>query len=89
MFLRHLRHHKTAIGKVSAIFARDKYQGKAGNLSHNHLIMALDKKSETEKDEGSEGDDKTELQDLIRTSTLEIVHGPDDLATLLKKDCSF
>ena len=85
MFLRHLRHHKTAIGKASAIFARDEYQGKAGNLSHNHLIVALDKKSEPEEDEGSEGDDKMELKDLIRTSTLEIVHGPDDLATLLKK----
>ena len=41
-----MRHHHTAIGKVAAIFARDEYQGKAGNLSHCHLIMALDKKSE-------------------------------------------
>ena len=98
MFLSHLRHHHTAIGKAAAIFARDEYQGKAGNLSHCHLIVALDKKSEhddmpdlvsrrsegdTEEATESGEEDHCELREKICTSTLEIVHGPSDLATLL------
>ena len=100
MFLHHLRHHRTAIGRSSAIFARDEYQGKAGNLSHVHLITANEKTSERDdtpdlfsrRPEGSEEEDLSsseekefELRDMIRTSTLEIVHGPDDLSSLLEK----
>ena len=124
MFLRYIRHENTVIGRASAIFARDEYQGNAGNLSHNHLILALhhassartedasprhaeDTSSSAHELSDSEGggvpdlfsrsaDDRseereedgtgiqTELRDMIRTSTLEIIKGPDELNRLLE-----
>ena len=41
--LLHIKHHITILGTTTAIFARDEYQSCEGNLSHNHLILAIDK----------------------------------------------
>ena len=41
MLLCHIRDHNTVIGKTTAIFGRDEYQGTTGNLCHNHMTMSL------------------------------------------------
>ena len=42
LLLLHIKQHLTILGTITAIFARDKYQATAGNLCHNHLILAID-----------------------------------------------
>ena len=38
MLLCHIRDHDTVMGKTTAVFCRDEYQGTTGNLCHNHTI---------------------------------------------------
>ena len=66
----------SVLGIVCAIFARDEYQDDAGNLCHNHLICAVDKSTL------NPASDKY-LQDLIRTSSMEIVTADEDVERLL------
>ena len=41
ILLLYIKLHLTILGAVIAIFARDEYQGKVGNLCHNYLIAAI------------------------------------------------
>ena len=58
LLLLHMKHHLTILGTTTAIFAQDKYQATAGNLCHNHLILAIDKDSLNDESE-------TYVHDLI------------------------
>ena len=42
MLLCHIRDHDAAIGKTTAVFCRDEYQGTTGNLCHNHTITSTE-----------------------------------------------
>ena len=64
--LLHIKHHISVLGTTTAIFARDEYQACEGNLSHNHLILAIDKSSMNH-------DSEQYIQDLIRTSAMELI----------------
>ena len=66
MFLSYIKNNLTVLGNNSAIFTRDEYQEDAGNLCHNHLIFAVDKST-------LNGDSEKIIQDLIRTSVMEVV----------------
>ena len=55
---------------------RDDYQGDAGNVCHNHLILAIDKSTMNESTENY-------IQDLIRTSVFEVVKTNEDIPRLL------
>ena len=61
MLLKPIKEHCTILGTTTTIFARDEYQGNAGNLSHNHLIFAVDKTTMS-------GNTEMYIHDLIRTS---------------------
>ena len=76
LLLLHIKHHMTIIGTTTAIFARDEYQTSEGNLSHNHLILAINKSTLNENSEQY-------IQDLIRTSVLEIIKTDSDLPRLI------
>ena len=75
--LLHIKHHISVLGTTTAIFARDEYQACEGNLSHNHLILAIDKSSMNHESEQY-------IKDLIRTFVMEIVKTETDLPRLLK-----
>ena len=77
MLLKHIKEHCTVLGTTTTIFARDEYQGDAGNLSHNHLILAVDKST-------MNGNTENYIQDLIHTSVLEIVKTDEDIEILLE-----
>eukprot|EP00957_Ditylum_brightwellii_P113436 8648853-Ditylum_brightwellii.AAC.1 len=72
LLLKHIKEHCTVLGTVTSIFPRDEYQGKVGNLSYNHLILAVDKNTMT-------GNAEKYIQDLICTSVLEVVKTDEDL----------
>ena len=74
--LLHIKHHISVLGVTTAIFARDEYQSCVGNLSHNHLILAIDKNSMNDNSEQF-------IQDLIRTSVMEIIKTDTDLPRLI------
>lgn len=78
LLLIHIKEHLTCIGASSAIFARDEYQGHAGNLCHNHLILAIKKSSLNDQS-------RSYILDLIRTSSMEIIKPQEDLARLLSE----
>ena len=63
---------RTFLGTACKIFARDEYQGDAGNLCHNHLICAVDKNTLNPTSD-------MYLQDLIRTSAMEIIKVDEDV----------
>ena len=64
------------LGTNTAIFARDEYQKDAGNLCHNHLIFAVNTSTVN-------GNSERFIQDLIRTSVLEVAKTNDDIQRLL------
>ena len=66
ILLLHIRHHITVLGSNTAIFARDEYQSDDGNLCHNHLILAIDKRT-------MNGNTQEYIQDLIRTLMFDVV----------------
>ncbi|MDB4430361.1 hypothetical protein N9140_00205, partial [bacterium] len=70
MFLRYLKTQCTRLKTNTAIFARDEYQKDTGNLCHNHLIFAVDTST-------MNGDTEKFIQDLIRTSVMDIVKSED------------
>ena len=74
--LLHIKHHISVLGVTTAIFARDEYQSCVGNLSHNHLILAIDKSTMNDNSEQF-------IQDLIRTSVMEIIRTDTDLPRLI------
>ena len=76
ILLKHIKEHLTILGVASAIFARDEYQGEEGNLCHNHLILAINKRT-------MNGNTEKYIQDLIRTSVLEVVKTDEDFERLL------
>ena len=76
LLLLHLKKHITVLGTTIAIFARDEYQKDAGNLCHNHLILAIDKSTLND-------DSEQFIQDLIRTSVLEIIKSDVDIDRLI------
>ena len=76
LLLRHIKNHISALGTCTAIFARDEYQGDAGNVCHNHLILAIDKSTMNESTENY-------IQDLIRTFVFEVVKTNEDIPRLL------
>ena len=102
MLLCHIRDHDTVIGKTTAVFCRDKYQGTTGNLCHIHTIAETemsfkeaDNDNETAEDmenhththtngANNKTNNEIRLQDIIRTSTLEIIKGPEDIERLLE-----
>ena len=75
MLLKHIKEHLTALGTTSSIFGRDEYQGNEGNVSHNHIILAIDKITMGESSEKY-------VHDLIRTSSFEIVKTDEDIDRL-------
>ena len=76
LLLLHIKHHMTIIGTTTSIFARNEYQTLEGNLSHNHLILAIDKSTMNKNS-------VQYIQDLIRTSVLEIIKTDSDLPRLI------
>ena len=76
ILLLHLKHHITVLGTSVAIFSRDEYQKDDGNLNHNHLILAIDKEKITTESENC-------IQNLIRTSVLEVIKSDDDINRLI------
>jgi predicted GIY-YIG superfamily endonuclease len=78
LFLRYIKQQLSILRVVVAIFARDEYQADSGNLPHNHLILAIDKST-------MNGDAENFIQDLIRTSVMEIVRTEDDVERLLRE----
>ena len=79
LLLKHTKEHCSRLGSTLVIFARDKYQGEAGNLCHNHLIVAINKSTMTE-------DTEKYIQDLIRTSVLEVVKTDNDLQRMIDNE---
>ena len=77
MLLKHIKQHLTVLGTTTAIFARDEYQGKEGNISHSHLILAIDKRT-------MNGNAEKYVQDLIRTSSFETIKTDEDIDRLLR-----
>ena len=73
----HIKHHISILGVTTAIFARDEYQSCEGNLSHNHLILAIDKST-------MNNDSENFIQDLIRTSVMKIVKADNDVPRLIE-----
>ena len=63
---------------VLSIFARNKYQKGADNLSHIHLILLVDW-------EMMSWEQKSFFKDLIRASILDIVR-PNETQTLIDED---
>mmetsp|Transcript_10982 Transcript_10982/g.23255 ORF Transcript_10982/g.23255 Transcript_10982/m.23255 type:complete len:323 (+) Transcript_10982:3908-4876(+) len=78
LLLKHIKEHCLKLGTVIAIFACNEYQGDAGNLCHNHLIVAIDKSTMT-------GDTQKYIQDLIRTSVLEVLKTDGDIQQMIDK----
>ena len=74
--LLHMKHYLTVLGTTTGIFARDEYQATAGNLCHNHLILAIDKESFNDISQRY-------IHDLIQTSVVEIIKTDDDIERLL------
>ena len=77
LLLLHIKHHISLLGVTNAIFARDEYQSTEGNLNHNHLIVAVDKSSMNSESERF-------IQDLIRTSVMEIIKTDSDLPRMIE-----
>ena len=77
MLLKHIKEHISVLGTSSAIFGRDEYQGDAGNLAHNHAIIAIDKRT-------MNGNTEKYIQDLIRTSIFDIIKSDKDIDRLLE-----
>ena len=77
MFLTYIKKYLTVLGTNSAIFARDEYQADAGNLCHNHLIFAVDRST-------MNADSEKFIQDLIRTSVMEVLNTNEDVERLLE-----
>ena len=77
ILLHYIKERCSILGTVLAIFARDEYQKNVGNISHNHLILAVDKRSMNKNTEHF-------IQDLIRTSVLETVKSDIDIQRLLE-----
>ena len=59
------------------LFVMDEYQSCKGNLSHNHLILAINKSTRN-------GESEKFIQDLIRTSVMEIVKTDTDVPRLIE-----
>ena len=78
MLLHYIKEQCTVLGTVTAIFARDEYQKHAGNICHNHLIIAVDKSTMNENTQQF-------IQDLIRTSVMEIVKSDSDIERLINE----
>ena len=76
LLLLHIKQHLTILGTITAIFARDEYQATAGNLCHNHLILAIDEVT-------INNDSQIYIYDLIRSSAMEIIK-TDDMERLLE-----
>ena len=67
LFINYLRKSKSSpFKKLSAIFARKEYQTSKGNLSHSHMMIALDYKLMSV-------DEKKYVDNLIRASIFDIV----------------
>ena len=67
LFLDYLLKSRTSpLVNVSELFARDEYQGEAGNLPHIHAIVSLNW-------EEINDDKKSALKDLVRASYVNIV----------------
>ena len=77
MLLHHIKNRFTILGTVCAIFARDEYQEDAGNLCHNHLMLAIRKDTVNP-------DSVAYLANLIWTPTFEIVKTNKDVTHLLE-----
>ena len=72
LFLKYLCENPTCpFSSVSSMFARDKYQGDTGNLSHIHLMLAL-------KFEVMSRSLQNKVNDLVRASICDIVR-PDEV----------
>ena len=76
MLLKHIKEHITVLGTTSAILGRDEYQGDEGNLAHNHGMIAIDKRT-------MNGNTEKYIQDLIRTSSFDIIKSDEDLYRML------
>ena len=76
MLLKHIKEHITVLGTASAISGRDEYQGDEGNLAHNHGMIAIDKRT-------MNGNTEKYIQDLIRTSSFDIIKSDEDLNRML------
>ena len=76
MFLKYIKQKCTILGTTTTVFARDEYQKDSGKLCHNHLILAIDKTTINENSERF-------VQDLIRTSVLEIIKSDKDIEELI------
>ena len=75
ILLLHIRHHVTVLGSTTAIFSRDEYQSDDGNSCHNHLILAINKRT-------LNGNTQACIQDFIRTSMFDVVKYDDILGLL-------
>ena len=76
MLLHYIKEQCTIIGTIISIFARYEYQTFAGNICHNHLIVAVNKttmNSNTEKF----------IHDLICNSVLELIKTDVDVEELI------
>eukprot|EP00957_Ditylum_brightwellii_P173404 13203247-Ditylum_brightwellii.AAC.1 len=45
LLLKHIKQHLSILGTVSAILGRGEYQKVVGNLSHSHVILAIEKRT--------------------------------------------
>lgn len=64
-----IRHKMDSLGNKVAIFNRQEYQTKAGNLPHDHMVLALHKDTTEEEKEA--------LLDTIRTAAVEVIPSSD------------
>ncbi len=71
LFIKHLLEKCSFIKCVGrSIFARDEYQGNAGNLPHNHMVFEGNRSQMSE-------DDHRFFEELIRTSAVDLIRGED------------
>ena len=75
--LLHIKEHVSILGAASAIFAGDEHQKFVGNLCHNHLILDIVRNTMNENTEEL-------IQNLIRTSVLEVVKTDVDVPRLIE-----
>lgn len=73
--IRHIRDRISVLGTCTAIFARDEYQKDAGNLCHNHMIIAIDRSTMND-------DTQKYIEQLISTHVFDLGR-PEDMQRLI------
>ena len=72
LLLKHIKQHLSILGTVTVILGHDEYQKTVGNLNHDHVILAIEKRTANNNSEKY-------IQDLIRTSVMELIRTDGDL----------